>query len=117
MGRRRPPSRRVPTVIDTVEPDGSAVFGVNDRTVSCSAQATVPGMDLPRTETEKDWAVLRRSIGIVKRTERVASRATPAAPGRGRNRTTAGALAVRTARTTGSSGRPSASRTPATVSR
>ncbi len=85
--------------------------------MSCSPQATVPGTVLPRTDTEKARAVLRRSIGIVNRTEIVASRATPPAPACGLNRTTAGALAVRTARTTGSSGTPSVSRTPETVRR
>jgi len=101
----------------TVALDGSGAFGVKTRTVSRSAQVTLPATAARAIETAKARAVLRRSIGWVKRTEIMASRATFFALVVGRKRTTAGPAPVRTARTIVSSGAPSVSRTPETTSR
>jgi predicted signal transduction protein with EAL and GGDEF domain len=60
-------------------------------------------------------AVTERSIGSLNRTEIAASRATSSVSARGRKRMTDGAFVVRTRRETGSSVRPSRSRTPATA--
>ena len=105
------------TFIETFELYGSADFGVKTRTVSRSAQRIDPATALPPTETENARAVLRRSIALgeadrdrgVAGDVRALGERAEADDGRGLD----GPDGERDV----SSGRPSASRTPETMSR
>ncbi len=99
------------TAAVTFAPAGNGAVGSKTSTVSSSTQLIRPSTGRPPVVTAKAAAVERRSIGLVKRTETVASRATSRAPRSGRKRTTPGASTVATvSASTGASWPPSASR-------
>ena len=96
---------------------GSAAVGLKTRTSSPSAQETLPATGFPFAVTVNALAVAARSIGAVKRTESVASRATSSVSARGRKRTTDAAATVRTSSDAVGIATPSASCSPLTTSR
>jgi hypothetical protein len=82
------------TISSTTAPYGSGEAGRNTRTVSFSANDTVPATGFPSAVTTHARFVLLRSIDSVNRTDRTAPRSTLEVFDVGRKRTTAGADVV-----------------------
>ena len=107
----------VATVITTRVSYGRALAGWKTRTVSSSANETLPATSVRPATTAKAFFVEASSIGWVNRTEIPAPRSTSFVSARGRNRTTPGETPVRTASVAVGTAMPSASRTPSSVRR